>query len=393
MKEPIKVIVTVPWGEPGGGAETMLLTFLRHVRRSHVEPVVVLLQPGTLQEELAALEIRTFVVPAGRLRDLPRFIRTVRSLSELFRREKPGLLLNWSPKAQVYGAIAARLAGRADRVAWWQHGVPTGHWLDRLATWLPASAVGCSSHYSAGAQQRCRPRRPTFVVHPGIDAPDLAPSAEFRERLGIAEDALLAGIVGRLQPWKGQHRFILALSRLRQLGHRVHGLVVGGTAYGLSPEYEPYLRQLVVEHELSDTVTFVGQVRDPLPYVRALDVLVNASLEEPFGIVLLEGMALGVPVIAFARGGPAEIIEPGKSGLLVRGATSDALADALRRLLVAPELRRSLADGGSKRFRASFTGERLARDMEHILVSLGDLRSTGFLKSAGPTVPLTRGPR
>ena len=309
----MKLLVTVPWGERAGGAENMLWTFLRHVDRSRIEPTVVFFQQGPFEREVAGLGMRTAVIPSGRLRQLGRATRVVQAVRSVLRTEEPDLILNWSAKTQLYGASAAVAARVADRVLWWQHGIPNGHWLDRLATALPARAVGCSSFQSSDAQERLRPRRPSFVIHPGIEAPPRNGTEllALRAELGVPEDRLVVGIVGRLQPWKGQHRLLGALAILRDAGHEVHGLIVGGKAFGLSPEYEPRLRRLANELGLGNSVTFTGQVPDGAKYLGAMDVFVNTSTYEPFGIALLEAMAAGLPTVAFDSGGPREIIEPG----------------------------------------------------------------------------------
>src|SRR5512133_1504556 len=167
----LKLLVTVPWGDRAGGAENMLWTFLRHVDRSRIEPTVVFFDRGPFEREVAGLGMRTAVVPSGRLRELGRAAHVVQAVRAVLRTEEPDLILNWSAKTQLYGASAAAAAHVRDRVLWWQHAVPRGHWLDRLATLLPARAIGCSSFESSQAQAHLRPRRPRFVVHPGIEAP------------------------------------------------------------------------------------------------------------------------------------------------------------------------------------------------------------------------------
>jgi glycosyltransferase involved in cell wall biosynthesis len=369
----MRLLMTVPWGERLGGAENMLWTFLQHVDRSRVEPEVVFLEPGAFEREVAGRGIATHVLPAGRLRQAGQTGQVVRSLAALLRRQQPHLVLNWTAKTQLYGATAAMAAGMSNRVVWWQHGIPDGHWLDRLATLLPATMVGCSSRYSAEAQKRQWPRRRTFVVWPGIDCPALLSGemrAALRQRLGIPADRLVAGIVGRLQPWKGQHQFIRALAVLRRRGHDIHGLIVGGDAYHLSPRYEPALQEMVRSLHLSDAVTFTGHVPEAGPYFQVMDIAVNASRSEPFGIVLIEAMALGVPVVAFDSAGPAEIIEPERSGLLVPGDDYNTLAGAIERLVVDSELRRGLAEQGRQRFLSCFTSQRMVDTLERRMEDL-----------------------
>jgi glycosyltransferase involved in cell wall biosynthesis len=365
VAEPMRALFTVPWTERLGGGEMMLWTFLRNVDRSRLEPAVVFLEPGPFQEEVAALGFRTYSVPIGRLRD-PRGVgRAVRTLTSVIRADDPDVIVNWVAKAQIYGGIAALAARRSRNVVWWQHGVPSGHWMDRLATALPARAVGCSSGVAARAQARTWPHRPTFVVHPGIDTDASRPID--RDSLGIPEGRLVAGIVGRLQPWKGQHRFLEALAQLRDEGHDVHGLVVGGDAFGLSPEYTRELDELVERLRLGDRVTMTGHVRDARPYMAAMDVLVSASEGEPFGIVLIEGMAEGVPVVAVSDAGPAEIVETGASGVLVPAPESRLIADAVSALVRDPRLRRRLSLGARTRAVEHFGAPAMAARLESIL--------------------------
>jgi glycosyltransferase involved in cell wall biosynthesis len=362
----MKLLVTVPWGDRAGGAENMLWTFLRHVDRLRIEPTVVFFENGPFEREVAGLGMQTAVVPSGRLRELARVTRVIQAVRTILRAEEPDLILNWSAKTQLYGASAALADRMGDRVVWWQHTVPNGHWLDRLATLLPARAIGCSSFESSQAQAHLRPRRERFVVHPGIEAPpsNVSERVALRVELGLPQDRLVVGIVGRLQPWKGQHRLLAALAALRKAGHPVHGLIVGGEALGLSPEYEPYLHRLADEFGIRDSVTFTGRVPDGARYLAAMDIFVNSSTREPFGIVLLEAMAAGLPTVAFDSGGPREIIEAGRSGLLVEGRAEGGLATAIEQLVIDPKLRDRLGEGGRDRVQQRFTAERMTRDLE-----------------------------
>lgn len=342
MSEPLRVLVCVPWRERLGGAEAMLWTLLRHSDPHRVHYSVAFLESGPFEHEVRERGLTTFRLEAGRLREARCGGRAIRRLSRIIRSHEPDVVLNWQAKAQLYGACAAIGAGLgAGRIVWWQHGVPGGHWMDRAATALPARAVGCSSRASAIAQATVRPRRPTFVVHPGVDGERVRPTD--RDALGIPPERPLIGIAGRLQPWKGQHRFLHALRQLHDAGCKAHGLVVGGSAHGFSPGYERELRELIVALGLREWVTMVGHVPDPRPFIAAMDVLVSASAMEPFGIVLLEAFVQGVPVVAVSDAGPREIIDHGVSGLLVPRPEPALLAAAIRELLADEQRRRKMA--------------------------------------------------
>jgi glycosyltransferase involved in cell wall biosynthesis len=200
--------------------------------------------------------------------------------------------------------------------------------------------------------------RPTYPIAAGTPIPQ--PAVEPAD-LELPADVPVVGIVGRLQPWKGQDRLLQAQAMLRDRGRRMHLLIVGGDAYGLSADYAAELPRLIERLGLSQDVTMTGQVPDAGPYIERMDVLVNASDPEPFGIVLLEGMARGVAVMAVASGGPAEFVEDGSTGVLASSGSPAALAEALERLLAAPELRRSVAEAGRARFLEQFTDVALRR--------------------------------
>jgi len=350
----------------------MLYTLLEHLDRDRLDPDVVLLAEGPLEQELVGLGVHTRTLPAGRLRQGRVFRRTVRALAGIFRDELPDLIINWTAKAQLYGGTAALLSGRSDRVVWWQWGIPYGHWMDRAATALPG-AVLCCSERSAAGQRGMHPRRVSRVVYPGTDQPR-EPSAEhrleLRRMLGVPEEALLIGIVGRLQPWKGQDRFVQALDVIRGRCGDVRGLIVGGDAYGLSPQYERDLDRLIADLGLAEAVIRTGQVPDPIPFMALLDVFVSASDEEPFGIVLLEAMALGVPVVAVASGGPLEILKQGRFGALATSPEPADLVRAIEPLIRDPALRASLAQQGRTRFESDFRADAAARRFEDAVLSL-----------------------
>jgi len=167
--------------------------------------------------------------------------------------------------------------------------------------------------------------------------------------------------VGRLQPWKGQDRLLHAQTILRERGHRIHLIIVGGDSYGRSPEYAASLAPLAASLGIAEDVTMTGEVENAGPYIEQMDILVNASDQEPFGIVILEGMARGIPVVAVNSGGPADFIEDGRTGVLARSDEPDALADAVEALLVAPDLREQLGRAGRERFMQEYTTQAMRR--------------------------------
>ena len=354
----MRILFTVPWGERLGGAEAMLQGILEEGATSEHELDVVFFTDGPWVSELREAGLRVDVVEAGRLRQAHRWVATVWRLARLFREREPDVIFNWSAKTQLYGAPAAVLAGMARRVVWWQQAIPKRGWLDGSATLLPARAIGCYSQISVRAQDRLFPRRRTFIVAAGSPPP---PPDEPEAGLQLPAGVPIVGLVGRLQPWKGQDELLRAHALLRDRGVLMHTVIVGGDSYGLSPEYAASLEPLARELGIADEVTMTGEVPDAGPYIRRMDVLVNASDPEPFGIVILEGMARGVAVVAVDNGGPREFVESGRTGMLAASGRPAALADALEPLLASPQLRAQIGEAGRAEYEREYTTAALRR--------------------------------
>jgi glycosyltransferase involved in cell wall biosynthesis len=355
----MRLLITVPWGERLGGAETMLQGILDGAGASGHELELVFLQDGDWPRELREAGFRVEVIEAGRLRELRRWGASVRRLARLLKQRQPDLILAWAAKTHLYAAPAAILSGTASRLVWWQHAIPEPrNWLDACATLLPAKAIGCTSAAAARSQAHYLPRRPTFVVAAG--APDPVATAS-PPPLALPAGVPVVGLVGRLQPWKGQDRLLEAHALVHARGGRMHLLIVGGDSYALAPEYARSLPALIDRLGLRGSVTMTGQVPDAGPYIERMDVLVNASDPEPFGIVLLEGMARGVAVLAVDSGGPREFVADGRTGVLARSGRPQDLADALAPLLASPALRAELGRAGRESFLADYTEAAMRR--------------------------------
>ncbi len=342
----------------------LLQTVLDGAQEHSHEIELVFLEAGPWPIELRNAGWRVEVIPVGRLSQVHRWLVSVIKLARILRRRQPDLIVNWMAKTQLYGSPAAVIAGMGDRVVWLQHLIPVGHWIDRCATALPARSVGCCSRASAEVQVRMLPKRPTFVFSAGVrlsDGQSNVDCADSGGTLRLAHDTPVVGLVGRLQPWKGQDRLLAAQALLRGRGHDVHTVIVGGDANGFSSEYAASLEPLIGRLGLSGAVTMTGQVADAGTYIDQMDILVNASDPEPFGIVLLEAMARGVAVVAVNSGGPAEFIEDGRTGVLARSGEPAALADALERLLADPVKRAEISRAGREHCVQHFTATEMRK--------------------------------
>lgn len=363
-----RVLVVMPLAEQLGGGEMMFRHLLRHAPRELVEWVVVFTRDGPMVAESRALGFETHLVEAGRMRAFRSRWRASRAIARLASHRDVELILGWMVATQLLTGVAALLTRPRIPCAWYQVGRPRPDWLDRVATLLPARAVLVLSRDAAAAQARVWPRRAQRLVYPGaslerFDAVRGESPAEVREALGLPSRGPLVGIVGRLQRWKGIHHVIDAMRLVRSRHPLAHLVIVGGP-HATEPGYPDELRARVRAAGLGESVTFAGFREDVPRWMQAMDVVVHASDREPFGIVVIEAMALGKPVVAGAEGGPAEVITPGEDGLLAPYGDADAIARAVGRFLDDPDF--AARCGAAARHRAQdFSAERFAAQLSH----------------------------
>ena len=329
--------VVSPLADELGGAERMLSGFLRHAAQAGLELSVIFLRAGAMAQLAADLGHRVRVIEAGRLRDPHRMLSASGRLAQALRADRSDVALSWMLKAHLYVTPAARLGGYDGLLVWWQHAFPSEHWMDRLARHTATDAIACSSEVVARAQRLATPGTRVFSVHPGVDPQRFAAPAAGPRNAG-GQGPFVVTIVGRLQPWKNQDAVLRAVAIALRDGHDVECRIVGGETWGLSAGYERSLRDLAVELGIADRVTFSGHIDDVRPHLHASSLVVNASAREPFGIVVLEAMAAGVPVAAVAGAGPAEVIEHGHTGLLMADPAPETIAAVIARLARDPAL-------------------------------------------------------
>ena len=339
-KKSVKIAIVMPLAEQRGGGELMLWHLMQQGRDLGVEWLVIFLKHGPMVAQIESLGVETHVVEAGRLRHPHLFGATVIRIASLLKNTQTDLVFSWMAKPHLYAALAARLARIP--ALWYQLGMPlTTSRLDRVATFLPALGILTCSQAGADAQARMRPARPIKVVYPGVELERFDPSCldsaqEVRRRLGLPLEGPLIGIVGRLQTWKGFHVLVEAMPRVLERFPDAHCVMVGGT-HDLEPDYPAQLKDKIVSLGLVQSVSMVGLQNNIPEWMQAMDVIIHASDNEPFGIVIIEAMALGKPVIAGNQGGPTEIITEGIHGLLTPYGDAQALASAILRYLDDPE--------------------------------------------------------
>lgn len=360
MNRPLRVLLVTASPERGG-AETVVQQLLTGLDRSRVDPSVVALHEGSFADELRAMQASLVSAGTlGRMRQIGRGVGVVNRLTAAIRTGGYDIVHSHGTLAHIVGGLAA-----------WRARVPAIHHvhdlfadtrsidalLQRFALVVPAAAIVAVSH---SARSRLiasgAPWNRVRVVQNGVS---LAPTAP-----AFTSNGSTVVWCGRLQRWKGAHVFLEAAAILGQAHPEARFWVVGGTLFGKEPEYADELHEQAGRPPLAGSVTFTGHVADARPYIAAADVVVHSSISpEPFGLVIAEALAEGKPVVAFDEGGPAEMIESGRSGRLVAPGNVDSMAEAVDELLRRPDLRARVAEGARQRSK-HFGVEAMLRRMQ-----------------------------
>ncbi|MBF2066281.1 MAG: glycosyltransferase family 1 protein [Calothrix sp. C42_A2020_038] len=195
-----------------------------------------------------------------------------------------------------------------------------------------------------------------------------------RDALGIDADAKLVLYVGRFDPRKGIETLVRALSRSKFYGdERLKLIIGGGSVPGRSDGIErDRIENIVNELGLRECTTFAGRLsQDILPtYYAAADVCVVPSHYEPFGLVAIEAMASGTPVVASDVGGLQFTVVPGETGLLAPPQDVPAFTTAIDRILINPEWRAKLGEAAKIRVQKKFSWDGVANQLSELYTQL-----------------------
>jgi glycosyltransferase involved in cell wall biosynthesis len=199
-----------------------------------------------------------------------------------------------------------------------------------------------------------------LLVENAIDTDDYrrrTDVATAKRREGLAPDRLVIGAVGRLSAEKGFDVLIRAGERLVQAGHELDVVIAGDGGA------EPQLRALIAKLGLQDRVRLVGHRGDPRGLYEAMDLFVLSSYREGLPNVVLEAMAMGVPVVATRVAGVPRLVRDGDNGVLVEPGSADGLAAAIAPLLADAGGRARLAAAGRRTVAADYS---FARRMDRV---------------------------
>lgn len=382
--EKVRTVVFLNHTAALGGAEFALKRLVCSMNRRAWCPVLVFGEDGPAVDLMRGISAETYVLPLGkslastrreslstggmlafsRLRSSVGY--TVR-LGRFLRERAADLVHTNSMKAHVLGGFAAKQRGLPvvwhlrDTIA--EPALPKAavRYFRFLASRVPDALISVSASVGLSALGNVDEDRFT-VIYDGLeaDAFELTPVPK--------EDSSVwrVGIAGRLTPWKGRHVFLEAAAQLCAKGYPIHFEVLGGALFGEKSYADGLMKQAQVLG-LDGRVSFRGMVSDVSKRMRGWDVCVHASTApDPCPNVVLEAMAVGIPLVATAGGGVPELLENGDCGELVPMGDSTKMAMAIERLLLNRTHRETLSKRARERALVHFRCDRVAREVEGV---------------------------
>ena len=350
-----------------GGAGRCLINYLKYADRNRFELAVVLPRGSLLIPEVLATGTR--VIEADDIAERSFSPEGIGSLREIIRREVPDIV-------HTHGSFSGRIAGRLSgcKVIYTRHSafpVPNylqkgpGHWLNGLVNGFFADQIIAVSPATAEnlTDSGISTKKITIMMN-GVEPLQPSSPAErtaLRQKLWIPDGVFTAGILARLEPYKGHALLLEAAKELKEEG-RDFRFLIGG-----SGSEEENIRRGIQEMGLEDRVVFLGFVQNVPEILSILDAQLNCSYgTEASSIALIEGMSLGLATVASDYGGNPWQVDDGVTGLLFESGNAQDLANKIRVLMDEPGTRRSMRRCALEAFHSRFTGEIFAEKIERV---------------------------
>ena len=321
----------------GGGEHSFLECLLR--LPDDWDILAVLPDEGELREKFGTDGILTCIIPLPPLRSWAahRIISSLGSFLQLCRKTQPGLIYANGSRAAIYGGTVGRIMGIP--VIWHCRITSRDKYLDpilrRLCTCIIANSQATAKRFGPDLARKIK------VVYNGVDIQWLTERDVGRpDFLQGMEKVIL--VLARVSRWKRHDLALYAFEKVASQEDRCHLLCLGDKD-PLDPKWWEFVQEKTARSPFSDRIHWIGHVDDVRPWLRAASLLLLASENEPFGRVLVEAMACGVPVVATRCGGVPEIVRDGQDGILVEPGKADLMAEAISRVLGDDDLRLRLS--------------------------------------------------
>jgi glycosyltransferase involved in cell wall biosynthesis len=371
---PLRVLLLTDSDE-FAGTEQHMLDLAAALRIEGTEVSIGCPDPSILGPRAKAIGLQHTVVQKGKLLDRP----AIATLKQLLTARALDVIHAHNGRTALSAMLAVRAAKRGRSVLTHHFIHPHHSTLRGLKGWLIHRAHRSVNHRinahiaisnavrAAAVARHDVAEKSIYTVLNGIADPadkTSEPRNAIRASLGIGSDSPLILCLARLEPEKNVDYLLRAMQQVMAMQPDAICVIAG------EGSKRAMLESLAAKLGVTDRVRMVGFHRDPASLMQAADVIVLPSAMEPFGLAIVEAMALGKPVIAAKAGGPMEIVVDGTTGLLVDTANESEFASAIVRFTSDPALRYSMGREARQRFESHFTRKRMAAETQGIYQSV-----------------------
>lgn len=336
-----------------GGAETVFIELAARLQARGHRSVVLIRGPGWVCDQLIARGLTPYIYDAKGSFNW----RFLREMLRIIRAEKIDVIQSHLLGSNVYCAIAGLLSGKPVIATF--HGMVDVGPTERLR-WLKLGLMnrGVKRFVAVSKNLRDAIHREGLldlqkcdIIYNGVDLSRYGrnDSRELRERLKLADDAILVGSLGNVRPAKGYDLLIHAAGKIVEEFPQVHFIIAGDPKSSLQKK----LNALVAELGLVEHVHFIGFCSDSANYLAQLDYFLLTSTSEGLSIATIEALATGLPAVVTRCGGPEEIVVEGEDALMV-AADAEAITAGLLKLLADRALSDRLAQHAKKNVAEKF---------------------------------------
>lgn len=377
MKNKKKKILVIDPVDFVGGAELFNIDFLKKVNLDKFEVVLLTSGQEDYLKKLKKVSVKVLKFKFGRMKKwrfkaLKNLWQAVKMVKRTVKEEKIDLIHTNSIRAHIVGAVAAFLTRK--KLIWVIHDFTFPKFFVRRLIRVPQKILISSEAVKKFTENQV-PKKywsKLVLVPNGVDLEKIekmAFKATLREELNLGPKVKLVGMVGRIDWWKGQDSFIRAAAKVLAKLPQTRFLIVGEASEHdeKTAQFKKKLEELQRDFDLGREVYFMGFKPNVWNVIKEFDVLVHASTEpEPFGRVVLEGMAVGTPVVASNLGGPKEIIIHKFNGLLVNPKDIDEMVRAIASVLENKDLAEKLKENGVRTIKRKYTLGKVVRSIEQV---------------------------
>lgn len=269
----------------------------------------------------------------------------VRQLTSLIDEVNPDIVHTHDFRSNIFGLIAASMRGKpiVSTVHGWIANDIKGKayvFIDKIALRFFSLIIAVSDRTRRLVEKTGVSKDKIAVISNALRLDQYVidrSASTFRQELGIKPHTALIACIGRLSPEKGQHEFLMAAHELARQFDDVKFVLIG-----IGPIKEQ-LERYVIENGLSEVIVFCGYRSDMINIYNGVDLVVQSSYTEGMPNVVLESLLMGVPVIATDVGGTGEVIEAGKTGVLIKPGSVSAIVEQIGNFLRNPSMFRAMA--------------------------------------------------